>query len=425
MAGYYAGIDKRARGAWTVHHAQKTAATVHGPAEFSALDTAGKAASLLSQLAASDQTVLEKSRIDALARAAGLNVKLEVPGLLEILEGRRLISRSSTGDVEILGLTSHATVGYAADLFDDLDPTDEERASIALAEVTSNAPQPAKLVTEFIADEFTLSKANLENVMERAELFAFVDAEGAGVDKLYFNGNLFRRDNINKTSRVLASLSVGDSSLITTLDQMLASKGCMPVGDAENVLGKPLFEKLMAAGMYDVNMVANPSGEFGFVTRPSAFHKFNDPVADDAFDLAKALVAALTFGMTQSAAGRGKIEMIDALLRKLIAGRIVGPATAIGEDYRVLEHKGVLKLSPGPSFGWMMKLLKRDVGEMALAVLTTGDTAADVVDRPLPGVLNGYSGPETTRTRFRQKAQTPPSRKHTFDVLSALRTGGL
>lgn len=425
MADFYDSIDKRSRGAWTIHHGQKTAATLNGSAEFSALDTAGKAASLLSQLAGSDQVVVDKARIDALAKAAGLNVKLEVPGLLDLLAKRRLISQSSSGDIETLGLTSNATVGHAADLFDDLDPTPEERASIVLAEVTSGAPQAAERVAEFVGDQLSLAKANLNSIMERSEVFGFVDAEGVGADKLIFNGNLFRRDNLAKTARVLSSLSTTESAMITSLDTALAAKGCMPVGDVENILGKALFEKLMAAGMYDVNMVANPSGEFGFVTRPSAFHKFNDPIADDAFDLAKALVAALTFGMTQSDTGRGKIEMIGALLRKLVNGGTVGPATAIGEDYRVLEHKGVLKLAKGSSYGWMMKLLKRDVGEMALAVLTTGETAADVVDRPLPGVLNGYSGPERTRTEFRQKKQTPPSRKHTFDVLSALRTGGL
>ena len=56
-------------------------------------------------------------------------------------------------------------------------------------------------------------------------------------------------------------------------------------------------------------------------------------VLDDAFDLAKALVSALFYGMTQSRAGRGRIEVIGLLLRKLIGGGHVGPATAIGEDY--------------------------------------------------------------------------------------------
>lgn len=175
--------------------------------------------------------------------------------------------------------------------------------------------------------------------------------------------------------------------------------------------------------MYDVNHVSNTQGQFSFVTRPAAFHKFTDPLVDDAFDLAKALVAALTYGMTKSGAGRGRITMIRALLAKLISGQSVGPATAIGEDYRVLEHKGVIRVTPEGRL-FRMRLLKRDIGEIALKVLTTGEASSTaVLDQPLPGEMTGYTGPEKNRSELRRK-QTAPSRKHTQDILTALRTKG-
>jgi hypothetical protein len=257
----------------------------------------------------------------------------------------------------------------------------------------------------------------------RSETVGFVDAEGRDADKLYFNGNLFRRDDLNKVKRVLDSLSTADQAKAAELDAHLGRRGCLGVEEAEKILGVPLLQKLRAAGMYDVNHVANPSGEFGFVTRPSAFHKFNDPLVDDAFDLAKLLVSALFYGMTQSGAGRGRIEMIGALLRKLIGGAPVGPATAIGEDYRVLETKGVIRVTKAVPYGYTMKLLKRDIGEMALKVLTTGEAATTAVDRPLPGKMTGYSNPEKTRSDFRRK-QVPASKRMTEDVLQALRTKG-
>jgi hypothetical protein len=160
------------------------------------------------------------------------------------------------------------------------------------------------------------------------------------------------------------------------------------------------------------------------VTKPAAFHKFNDPLADDAFDLAKTLVAALTYGMTQSSSGRGKIEFIRLLLNKLNLGYPVGPATAIGEDYRVLEMKGVLSVRRGPQYGYMMTLKKKDIGQMALQVLTTGETAStSSLNNLLPGSMTGYVGPEQTRTNFR-KRQLPPSKRMTEDVLQALRQQG-
>ena len=180
MAKYYDSIHLRSKGAWVVHHGQKTAATVNGAAEFPALDAAGKAASLLSQLAASDQAILDKTRVDALAKAAGLNPRIELPELLKVLERRRVIQTSATG-VEVLGLSSAATVQHAADIFEDQEPTTEERASIALAELTSVAPTPQAQTMEFISDEFKLLSAQAQEFLFRSETVGFVDAEGRNV----------------------------------------------------------------------------------------------------------------------------------------------------------------------------------------------------------------------------------------------------
>lgn len=425
MASFYEDIEASSKGAWVVHHGQKTAATVNGAAEFPALDAAGKAASLLSQLAATEDTIVEKLKVDALAKAAGLNPRIELPELLHLLERHRVIDRSASGGVAVLGVTSKAIVQHAAAIFEEQEPTPEEHASIALAELTSASPRSHARTEEFLSDEFRLRSIQAQELLVRSETVGFVDAEGRNEDKLYFNGNIFRRDHLTKVARVLDSLSTADQSKATELDGSLKKHGCLSVKSAEKILGKQLFDKLKAAGMYDVHHVANPSGEFGFVTCPSAFHKFNDPLVDDAFDLAKALVAALSYGMTQSTSNRGRIEMIGALLRKLIAGGVVGPATAIGEDYRVLETKGVIRVAKAKPYGFTMRLLKKDVGEMALKVLTTGEASStNAVDRPLPGKMTGYSGPEKTRSDFRRKNQVPTSKHGTHDVLEALCTQG-
>jgi hypothetical protein len=421
----YDKIPKKEKGAWIVHHSQKTASTQNASAEFPAIDAAGKASSLLSRFAASEELHIPKKRVDAYAQAAGLNPKTELTSLLDMLKRRRVIDTSQNGDVVALGLTSGATVQHAGDIFEEQEPTAEERATVVLADAASASPVMRKETIELISDEFSLPSQRAGELLERSELIGFVDAEAIDGSRVYFNGNLFRRDNITKVSRVLGSLTHGDNVKVAELDGFLQNKGCVALPQAEKVLGSALFDKLRAAGMYDVNHVMNAAGEHGFVTRPAAFHKFNDPMVDDAFDLAKALVAALTYGMTLRSQATGRIGSVAVLLRSLIAGREIGPATAIGEDYRVLETKGVIQTRPGPQYGHLMKLLKKDIGEMALMVLTTGEAASSAaLDRPFEGNMSGYAGPEQTRDAFRRKRQTPESKKMTRDVLSALRTGG-
>jgi hypothetical protein len=114
------------------------------------------------------------------------------------------------------------------------------------------------------------------------------------------------------------------------------------------------------------------------------------------------------------------------LIGRLINGHEVGPATAIGMDYRVLEVNRVVALRPDVRFPnrFYMRLLKREIGELALQVLTTGDASAESLTI-LPGApMSSYTGPEEARVAVRKK-QTAMSKRRTQDVLDAVRGGGL
>src|SRR5262249_30089500 len=154
-----------------------------------------------------------------------------------------------------------------------------------------------KDVEQQLGDTHRLATAEVKDFLGRAEQIGFVDTEGEPGDRLYFNGNLFKRDGIAKTIRVLDSLNSTDNSKVVEVSGILERRGCVPFAEVERVLGAPLFEKLRAAGMYDINTVGNESGEHSYVTAPAAFHKFVNPMVDDSFDMAKALVAALTYGI--------------------------------------------------------------------------------------------------------------------------------
>lgn len=118
--------------------------------------------------------------------------------------------------------------------------------------------------------------------------------------------------------------------------------------------------------------MTNEQGSYVYVTAPAAFHKFVDPMVDDCFDMAKSLVAALTYGMVSRASSQGRINDLPALVGKLISGREVGPTTSIGQDYRVLEVNGMVKLRRDANYAnrYYLRLLKKEVGHLALHVLT-------------------------------------------------------
>jgi len=340
-----------------------------------------------------------------------------------VLEKKRLIDQSDD-EVSVLGVTTRGALGHAADMYQDAEPTAYEQASISLAEIASVSPVRRSDVSEKISDEYHLTKGQVGDFLNRAEEIGFVDKEGDGDDRLLFNGNLFRRDSVVKTQRVLASLTEADQKLVTEVGELLSQNGCLTVSHVENILSKQLFEKLIAAGVYDLNQVTNEQGSHVYVTSPSAFHKFVDPMVDDCFDMAKSLVAALYYGMKSRSSSQGRISMLPALVGKLIRGSEIGPATAIGQDYRVLEVNRVVKLRPDTSYPgrFYMKLLKREVGQLALHVLTQGNAYSQSLTDLPSAPMSGYIGPEESRTSIRKK-QSTMSKRTTRDVLEAVRGG--
>ena len=417
-------LNKETCGAWIIHHGRKVALDTNGAAEFPALDEAAKCATLLAKLGETGQAIVTLDEAKAVAKTSGINPRHELNGLLAELEKKRLIQQGS-GSVELLGVTQRGALAHAADFFEDAQPSKFERGSIILGELSSQAPVSRRTAKEYVGDTCELSSKDATDFLEKAEALTFVDGEGQGEDGLIFNGHLFRKDHARKAAAVLASLTEVEQRLVNEADALLKSRGCMTYSQLNHVLGETLFEKLQAAGVYDLSLVINEKGDHGFITSPAAFHKFVDPLVDDSFDLAKSLVAALSYGMHQRSASQGRITMLEALLRKLINGYEVGPATAIAHDYRALETSRVVKLRADGRYQsrFWMRLLKREVGELALQVLLTGDATKESLNIMPNAPMSGYEAPEVSRRRTR-RSQTPLSKRGTLDVLDAVRSGG-
>lgn len=423
-------IDNSTKGAWLIHHANKLQ-DVRDSSPFENIHTAGKAGMLLSALSTSDKLVIDNKKLRVFAQEANISA-IEQKGLLEILKEQELIDISSSG-IAILGLTTSATLEHTTKIFENQNPTNTEQASILLAEKTSSAPCERMTILTEMADIYKLDKSIMTDFQTNIEEIGLIDIEN--IDKentLYFNGNLFKREDTKKINKILSTLKQEEQTKLISFNKLLDEKSCISTDEANRELGKNLFSKLSSIGMYDINIVSNEKGEVGFVTKPSSFSKYSQSTVDDAFDLAKAFVSSLTYGMTKSNSSRGQISMIEALLRKLIRGEEVGPVDAIGQDYKILELKHVVEIKQGQkrSFygnmrtGWMMKLLKKDVGELALQAIIQGDISEQSLDSLLGATVNHYTAPEINRKVIRKKTieRTP---KATNDMLSALRTGGL
>jgi hypothetical protein len=338
---------------------------------------------------------------------------------------RQRLILPGTGGIEVIGLTGQVVLEATARIFDESSHDNHEEIVIVVSDSASENPLTDKSIVEALSDEFKVQSKDVLNTLQLGCNIGFFDSEAISpTEKLLFNGNLFRREDARKINSVLGTLGTSEALALNELNAKLQASGCLPLKTATDLLGSDLFDRLHSIGMFDVNVVGNDQGKNHFVTRPSAFSKFTGSIADDALDLAKALVASLTYGMTISNYYRGRIQVVSALMNKLIAGGTVGPATAIGNDYQALEFKGVVEVTAASSGMFNMRLLKPEVGRLALAVIQQGDITAETVAN-LPGAkVTEYLGPELTR-EVKRKHSTEAVKLNAKNLLQEIRMGGL
>lgn len=414
-------MDNKTLGAWVIHHARKLQRVTD--TDFDKLSFAGKCGLMLSAIAANSQRQIKLSKIEGLAKANLISPRAELKSILGELERQKLIEQSSE-NIEILGLTTQAVLEHTSTIFEETSPALEESVIINISEMASQNPIIENEVIEQIGDACKLSEEDSSALVKKSELIGFFDAETDNYQQRFiFNGNLFRVEDIKKINAVMAALNPNEKQFINEFNEKLSKEGCVALEEAHTILSKNLFIKLQSIGFYDVNGISNETGNYYFVTRPAAFSKFTKSFADDALDLAKAFVSSLTYGMTKSPRGRGKIQIITALMNKLIGGELVGPATAIGQDYRALEMRGVVEVKNTKNLMYSMRLLKPEVGRLALAVIKEGNVTTELFGKLPEAAISNYLEPEYNRTCVR-KNLTLSLQKSVGNIICEIRTGG-
>jgi hypothetical protein len=415
-------MENKTQGAWIIHHTRKLQAVTSQ--DFDQLAFSGKCGLVLSGIAASSQTILPMRKVAALAKANGISARLELPAILTELERQKLINQG-VDSVEVLGLSTASVLEHTATIFAESSPDSIEQAVISISETVSESPILETDLLLIAGDTFKLNSAEAGDLVEKGKGIGFFDSESnSRGDRVVFNGNLFRANEIDKISNVMRTLSTAESQQFRDVNEILTRQGCIPLEQAYTVMHRDLFKKLQSIGLYDVNKIGNESGSHYFVTRPAAFTKFTTTIADDAFDLSKAFVSALTYGMTSSPHGRGRIQRISLLMNRLISGDWIGPATAIGYDYRALEMRGVVEVKSIRDSMYQMRLLKPEVGQLALAVIQEGEATVEAVTQLPHAAVSQYTEPELNRAVTRKNI-TEPLRRSVGNLLTEIRTGGL
>lgn len=420
-------------GAWLVNiskHLVNFAPSNIALSELENIFFAGKCGALLIKLSADETEQLTQVKVRAHARVCGIS-GAELPVYLEALRVEGCLDWNSTSQIhEVLPFSRERVLETTSRIFaSSVNASKEEKVLPQLLEYCLLRPRLHSETKEFLSS--TLSEKDADHLLELVGTFNLLGVEvllkDPRIEKLYYNEYQFgEKDQVVKAGSALANLPAGQRDQLNHLLQQVASTPGAPPESIEVTDEVKAFA--VGLGLVEVSEVASPAGSAKFLTMPRlpvpSVGSQTANLEDDIFHHSKMLLSSLRFGELRSSPSRGKILEPYVLVRTLLERDRVGPCTAIGQDYVILEAEGVIKtIHAAARWGnqFYMELRRREPAEIVMNLLKSGGGSA-IDATSLRGNLElpmHYAGPETARPAAakRIKNQNPETFRRFLEEL--------
>jgi hypothetical protein len=337
---------------------------------FGATLLSGHAGLFLSSLRSHLKMKARKFR--ALAAAAHIEAPLlktvVVPWLKEgaFIEGNPF---DDTADIDCNVLDHDAVLSGTSGLFRSLDPTPEELAVMGIVDLGVQMPQLQSqiLATKGLGDEQVITRAT-----GLAKAYKIVNVlEGPGISEPVIYSPLIWGDNISKAGKALSHLNPDRRETLLALINMIRTYQGMPrVTAAHWVMqnGQPdLVDFAVGVGLLDQTQITSADGQTReFLTTPHIYGELAVTQGKDVCDRIRLFLDSIRHGEYFGDWYTGKITDPARLLSKLIDKHQIGPCTAIGRDYQLVEKAGIVNVKPSTSKSgqFVMELVQKDTVQL-------------------------------------------------------------
>ena len=430
-------MDKLTKGTWIVNTVKHLAELKQYTTEltfFEATEQAGKAGAFLGRLVADKQEIIPFANAKIFARQSSIS-PAELNTYLQHLKHAEKIDFSVDAmgrpkEIEVYCFSGKEALETVSSIYDELDPQDEEQASLIGLNETFQLPRYPAELKEYLTKK-GVSEEAASTTISLQQTFGLVKASGEGQDTVLYNEYSFSGDP-QRVVKALSSLEDEERNMVLEIQRLVSDTPGFLVENIPTSIKPHIVQMMEGVGLLDGITVQSAIGSATFLTTPQlrgqGLGSFS--LSEDVFHKAKILLSCLRFGQTKSSWGRGRISTLDKMLNiinKLLRGEWVGPATAIGQDYALLEIDGVIQTRPQRAYGFEMKLRQHEVGELVRQMITYNKLAIEAesnIEDLLQHKPSGCIIPETRKNEIVAKS-TAPVEAMRNKLLMTLRTGGV
>lgn len=258
----------------------------------------------------------------------------------------------------------------AYDIWDNSETNEVERISVNTIEQCATIP---KTEEELINDVQSLGfkEKNISLAIDLQKGFKILDLHplNSSTKPLIYTPYIWG-ENAFKIMDFISHLEYEPRKNVEHLLKTISGNQAIPLDQLDTV-DQSLISACRKTGLIDVCNVSTESGKNkGFVFTPRMWGSLQrERIIPDIYDEVKLLLASVGFGQHYSNISKIKypVELVEALINR---GE-VGPCTAIGHDFILLEEAGIVEIKRDSYHRSMyhMHLVKEDIAKTALEVL--------------------------------------------------------
>lgn len=379
---------------------------------FGATVLAGHAGLFLSSLRG--HRTMQWKKFRALAAAAHIERPLLVSTVFPWLKTGTFVEGNPTSEsaVIICNVLDHEAVLTATShFFRSLDPTGEELAVMGIVDLGAQFPQ---LRSEVLSSTRLGTEETVERATGLAKAYKIVNVlEGPGVAEPVIYSPLIWGDKIGKAGKALSHLKQDRREALLGLVDMIREYQGMPAATALEWAKKQgqanLVEFAVGIGLLDkTQIISGDGGVREFLTTPHIYGELAATQGKDVCDRIRLFLDSIRHGEHYGEWYTGRISDPERLLSRLVDNGEIGPCTAIGRDYQLVEKAGVInvrpsKFKPGQ---FVMELVQKDTVRLVRDIVAQ-KTARLASSTGVFGVCNqsGFVSAEGTRATLGEQPQ--------------------
>lgn len=348
--------------------------------ELDDLNIAGKAGRFLGSVRGNGK-IENIKKLEKMANHVGIT-KSELhhtilPEIEKAADGKVEIIKETSGD--IIGIEEYlfdnpSVLEIAGQVFEQQNPSEIERIVIATMDETRKIPYLESEMGNYLTIRgFKEEQIKLSLALQ--EQFRLIQRlrPSKQTDPIISNEYVWGTNHA-KIATAIASLELGKKQNLREVIDMIQSTQGIP-SDMLPAIDQNVLILAQKTGMILPTRIISARGiekDFVFSADLEGKLEYQDDILDDV----KLLLASIRFGQNYTPFSR--ISDPRKFLQALINNKYVGPHSANETDYTLLEKRGIIKVETHSSYnsftgmtrtGACLKLLRKDVAEMALALV--------------------------------------------------------